>query len=233
MSHEVKIHEAQTKILRELLFHPEAGFAELQKPTQLSSDHFKFHIARLVDLGYVRKTSSGKYTLTARGKEHGNKLDTDTHTVERQPKLSVALIIENEDGKFLSQERLKQPYFGFWGRPTGKIRWGEEFIDAAARELKEETGITADLTVAGFYHKMDYKHDGTMLEDKLFCIVYGNNIKGELITDMEGHHNEWLTLDELAEKEKVFQSVPELTEMCSQPGIGFIEHKYFYDESEY
>ncbi len=33
MSLEVNIHEAQTSILRELLFLPAAGFAELQKPT--------------------------------------------------------------------------------------------------------------------------------------------------------------------------------------------------------
>lgn len=233
MSHEVKIHDAQTAILRELLFHPEAGFAELQKPTGLDGDHFKFHIARMVELGYVQRNPSGKYALSVKGKEHANKLDTDTHTIERQPKLSVGLIIENNDGKFLTQQRLKQPYFGFWGRPTGKIGWGEELLSAAARELAEETGLNADLRVAGFYHKMDYKHDGTLLEDKLFCIVYGKNPSGKLIEDMEGHHNEWLTLDELAAKDKAFESVPQITKMGQEPGIGYIEKKYYYDESEY
>jgi 8-oxo-dGTP pyrophosphatase MutT (NUDIX family) len=233
MSHEVSIHEAQTKILRELLFHPEAGFAELQKPTKLDSDHFKFHIGRLVELGYVMKTINGKYTLTTNGKEHANRLDTDTNTVERQPKLSVALIVENKDGLYLSQERLKQPYFGYWGRLTGKVRWGETLLETAARELKEEAGIEADLRVAGFYHKMDYKHDGTMLEDKLFCIVYGDNPKGELIPEMEGHRNEWLSLEGLAQKDKVFESVPEITEMGRNGSIGYIEKKYFYDEADY
>lgn len=233
MSHEVKIHEAQTRILRELLFHTEAGFAELQKPTGLDSDHFKFHIARLVELGYVAKQEDGKYTLSVKGKEHANKLDTDTHTIERQPKLSVALIVENNEGEYLSQQRLKQPYFGFWGRLTGKIRWGETFIEAAARELMEEAGITADLRVAGFYHKTDYKDDGTLLEDKLFCIVYGSNPKGDLIIDDEGHHNEWLSEKELSLKDKVFQSVPEITAMCHKKEIGFMEQAYFYKESEY
>lgn len=233
MSHEVTIHETQTKILRELLFHTEAGFAELQKPTGLDSDHFKFHISRLVELGYVAKQVSGKYSLTIKGKEHANKLDTDTHTVEKQPKLSVGLIIENDKGEFITQQRLKQPYFGFWGRPTGKIRWGETFIEAAARELEEETGLTADLTVAGFYHKTDYKKDGTLLEDKLFCIVYGTNPKGKLIVDDEGHHNEWMTLEEMAKKDKVFQSVPEITRLAKGEVEPFIEQSYYYDESEY
>lgn len=233
MSHEVKIHHAQTGILRELLFHKEAGFAELQKPTGLDSDHFKFHINRLVELGYVSKNGNSKYTLTIKGKEHANKLDTDTHTIERQPKLSVGLIIENDKGEFLTQQRLKQPYFGFWGRPTGKIRWGETFIEAAARELDEETGLTADLTVTGFYHKMDYSTDGNMLEDKLFCIVYGTNPQGTLIVDDEGHHNEWMSLEEMAKKDKVFESVPEITRIAKRKADPFLEHKYSYQPSDY
>lgn len=233
MSHEVNIHEAQTKILRELLFHPEAGFAELQKPTGLDSDHFKFHIGRLVELGYVIKTESGKYTLTIKGKEHSNKLDTDTHTIEKQPKLSVGLIIENDKGEFLTQQRLKQPYFGYWGRPTGKIKWGETFLEGAARELLEETGLTADLTVGGFYHKMDYTTEGDMLEDKLFCIVYGVNPRGELIVDDEGHHNEWMSLEAMAQKDKVFESVPEITRLAKGETAQFIEQKYTYKSSDY
>jgi hypothetical protein len=42
MAYEAKIHDAQTKILRELLFRPSAGYAELQKPTRFTSDHFIF-----------------------------------------------------------------------------------------------------------------------------------------------------------------------------------------------
>ena len=60
MSLEIDIHTAQSSILRELLFHPTAGFSQLQKPTGLDGDHFKFHIARLVELGYVEKTENNK-----------------------------------------------------------------------------------------------------------------------------------------------------------------------------
>lgn len=67
MSLEVNIHAAQTSILRELLFHPHAGYAKLQKPTGLTSDHFNFHISRLVELGLVEKVSRGLYGLTPRG----------------------------------------------------------------------------------------------------------------------------------------------------------------------
>jgi predicted transcriptional regulator len=109
MSLEVNIHEAQTLILRELLFRPEAGFAQLQKPTGLTGDHFNFHISRLVELGLVEKAGRGLYCLSLAGKEYANKLDTDSNTIERQPKIAVMLAIgRDNNGKedFLFQERV-------------------------------------------------------------------------------------------------------------------------------
>ncbi len=90
MSHEAKIHDAQTKILRELLFLPEVNFAALQKTTGMESDHAKFHIKRLVELGYIEKHRT-KYRLSIKGKEYANKLDTEAGVIERQPKVAVML----------------------------------------------------------------------------------------------------------------------------------------------
>jgi 8-oxo-dGTP diphosphatase len=234
MSYEASAHEAQMKILRHLLLSPHAGFAELQKQTTLTSDHANFHIKKLSDEGYITKNSDERYILTRVGKEYANRMDTDDNVIEKQPKLSVALIVENDKGEFLAQQRLKQPYYSFWGRPTGKIRWGETMLEAAQRELTEETGLTADLTVAGFYHKMDYDKDsGDLLEDKIFVLVYGANPQGTLIVDDEGHHNEWLSDDELHERGKVFQSVPEITAMAKKNAANFMEHKYEYGKDEY
>lgn len=234
MSYEASAHEAQMKILRHLLLSPHAGFAELQKQTGLTSDHANFHIKKLLDEGFIAKNAEDKYVLSRMGKEYANRMDTDDNVIEKQPKISVALIIENSEGKFLAQQRLKQPYYGFWGRPTGKIRWGETMVEAAARELMEETGLTADLSVAGFYHKMDYdKESGDLLEDKVFVLIYGKNPEGELIVDDEGHHNEWLSDDELHERGIYFQSVPEITAMALKNAVNFMEHKYEYGKDEY
>lgn len=233
MSYEANAHKVQMLILRALLFAPSISFAKLQKETGLSSDHFNFHIQKLVKDGLVKKQGS-RYSLTKDGKEYANRMDTDENIIEKQPKLAVALIIENENGKFLSQQRLKQPFFGFWGRPTGKIRWGETLLETAERELLEETGLEAELKVGGFYHKMDYEiESGNMLEDKIFCVIYGTNPTGDLLVDAEGFHNEWLSNEDLAKKDKVFASVPEITAMGSAKEIGFLEKKYDYRTHEY
>lgn len=211
MSHEVNIHAAQTSILRELLFLPQAGFADLQKPTGLTSDHFTFHINRLMELGFVDRTSRGQYRLSTKGKEFANRLDTDNNTVERQPKAAVLLAIEraNADGEreFLFQERLKQPYFGFWGLPSGKLRWGETIVEGAARELMEETGFTADYRIAGLYHEhVKLENEIEIKEDKLFFVVHCTNYRGELIERFEGGHNQWMTREEALSQPKVFGS---------------------------
>lgn len=234
MSYEASAHEAQMKILRHLLLSPAAGFAKLQKQTGMSSDHANFHVKKLIDVGYIQRDEDAGYSLTRAGKEYANRMDTDDNVIEKQPKLSVALIIENEDGDFLAQRRLKQPYYGFWGRPTGKIKWGETFLAAAERELMEETGLSATLSVAGFYHKMDFdKESGDMLEDKLFVLIYGHSPVGELIIDAEGHHNEWLSDKELPTRGKMFESVPEITKIARKKTTNFMEERYHYEQDEY
>jgi 8-oxo-dGTP pyrophosphatase MutT (NUDIX family) len=239
MSHEVKIHDAQMSIIRALLFQPEAGYAELQKPTGLDSDHFKFHIARLVDLGLVEKVKTGRYRLSINGKEFANKLDTDTNTVERQPKISIIIVAPRlrkgtKTTEVLMQQRLKNPYFGFWGKLGGKIRWGETVIEAARRELMEETGLEADLEYKGLYHKMDYREDnGEMLEDKFFLLIKATNCRGALIEEFEGGKNQWMTRAEIDAQTNVFAGVHQVTDLVMKDGLAYEEHKVFYNPKDY
>ena len=53
----------------------------------------------------------------------------------------IAMIIH--DDKVLLVRRGKEPNKGRWGLPGGKIELGETIKEAALRELKEETNITA------------------------------------------------------------------------------------------
>lgn len=235
MSYEANIHETQVLIMRHLLFSPSAGFAELQKNTGLTSDHFTFHIKKLLETGYVEK-HAGKYSLTQRGKEYANRLDTDENEIEKQPKVSVVLVVERQVGErreFLCQQRLKQPYYGFWGRLGGKVRWGESFEEAAQRELKEETGLEAEFVYKLLFRKRDYKKEsGELLEDKAFVIMYTNDAHGELMVDFEGGHNEWLTQEEFVAKDKTFESAREFIKLVDN-NVPYYSKTYTYDDTEY
>lgn len=209
MSFETTIHPIQTLILRDLLFRPSASYGQLQKSSGLDSDHFKFHLKRLVDNVYVQKVDRA-YSLTILGKEYANKLDTDENVVERQPKSAVILGVRRKvAGKeqFLVQERLKHPYFGFWGFASGKVRWGETIITTAARELKEETGLSGEFTHSGVYHeRVIHETSGEIIEDKIFHVMLCDDTSGELIEEFEGGRNAWLTLDDVRAYDKRYKS---------------------------
>lgn len=235
MSYESDIHKTQAAILRTLLFTPAAGFAELQKATDLTSDHFNFHIKKLVDTGFVAKQDAG-YTLTPRGKEYANRMDTDENEIEKQPKVSVALIVERQNGErreFIVQQRLKQPYYGFYGRLGGKVRWGESFEEAAARELEEETGLTGTFSFSHVFHKRDYrKSDGSLLEDKIFVIMHCTNATGEMMETFEGGRNFWMTQEELVSQDKIFESARDFVVYLDE-GKSYHAQDYTYDDAEY
>ena len=235
MSYEPDVHKVQTGILRALLFVPNAGFAELQKTTELTSDHFTFHVKKLIDAGLVEKNDT-RYSLTSAGKEYANRMDTDENEIEKQPKVSVALIVERQNGnrrEFIVQQRLKQPYYGFYGRLGGKVRWGESFEEAAARELTEETGLIGSFTFSHIFHKRDYrKSDGKLLEDKIFVVMHCTDARGDMMEQFEGGKNFWMTQDELVAQDKIFESARDFVKYLDE-GVAYHAQDYTYNDTEY
>ena len=58
------------------------------------------------------------------------------------PKLGAIAIVRHE-GRFLLVKRRKEPNANTWGFPGGHVELGETALDAAVRELHEETGVIA------------------------------------------------------------------------------------------
>ncbi|MDP2860231.1 MAG: NUDIX domain-containing protein [bacterium] len=216
-------HPAQTKIMRELLFTPKARFSRLNTAA-LSTDHFSFHLKRLVNEGLIEKTE-GKYRLTLTGKEFAGRLDTETATLEKQAKVDVLIGVAEND-KFLIQQRLKEPYFGFHGFITGKIRRGETVFETASREVLEETGLTAKIILAGVKHKMDYDKEKGLLDDKFFFVIRAENPKGKLMEKFEGGRNFWATEKEIASLSPLFDGMEEAIEILKSKNLVFLERKY-------
>lgn len=228
-------HGAQMAILRELLVSEMPSFSDLVRATALSSDHANFHIKKLIAIGYVEHVSKeyGKYRLTRAGKEYANRMDTDELVIEKQPKIIVDIGIERNDGAFLFQERAKQPYYGYWGFPTGKIRWGETMLEAAARELMEETGLTATLRVVGVHHKRDFDEHKEILEDKYMVLVYGTNPQGTLVVENETHTNYWLMPKDYRKLDKRFGNIDETLGFIRGSSAFVAETNYEYQSEAY
>lgn len=232
MHTEIKVHSIQAQILTKLLFKPAARFADLNDQ-KLETDHFNFHLQSLVKAGLVIKQESGGYELTNEGKEFANRFDTEEQKLERQPKVSIVVVgTRKQKGKtqYLVQKRLKNPYFGFYGFVTGKVRWGETIEECANREFLEEAGLSGDLTLTEIWHKMDYATDGNLLEDKVFLRFRAENCKGDLIESFEGGQNVWLTKEEIAELPDLFPDVVRIIESINDKHIRFSEKKFIVEK---
>lgn len=227
MAIENEIHPIQVNILLVLLFRTKARFSRLNT-LKAPSDQFNFHLKELVKATLIEK-SGNLYQLTIKGKEFANRFDTQKLIPERQAKVAVLVCCVKKEGntfKYLVQKRLKQPYFGFHGFLTGKIRWGETAYEGAARELKEETGLEGKVELVGIKHKMDYSEKKELLEDKFFFTFKASNLSGKLIEKFDGGENLWLTEREIYDLHNLFDGVDATLEMVGGKDLSFVERKY-------
>lgn len=100
------------------------------------------------------------------------------------------------EGKFLILKRrndISQP--GKWGLPAGRIKSGETELEAAIRELREETGYEASPAQLNFISKSDWHFPGKRV------IYYRFNMNLEKpfdvrLTPKEHVEFRWITRDE-------------------------------------
>jgi len=63
--------------------------------------------------------------------------------VSSHPILGVSTLVRH-DGRVLLVRRGREPFAGLWSLPGGRVEPGEALAEAAAREVREETGIAVD-----------------------------------------------------------------------------------------
>ena len=81
-------------------------------------------------------------------------------------KLNVILVYNKEEEKILMCKREKEPYKGKFNLVGGKVEEGEKELDAAYRELQEETGITKqDINLK---HLMNFQYEILDMELELY-----------------------------------------------------------------
>ncbi|WP_341367635.1 NUDIX hydrolase [Yoonia sp. BS5-3] len=114
------------------------------------------------------------------------------------PKLGAIAVVYH-DGKFLLVQRRKAPNAGTWGFPGGHVELGETALEAAARELREETGIVA--TPLHYLTNVDaITHDdaGTITHHFLLAVVVCRYESGVPVAADDAADAKWLTPDQAA-----------------------------------
>lgn len=103
---------------------------------------------------------------------------------------NVIAVFNKEGDQVLLCRRRKNPYRGLLNFVGGKIEAGENGLDAAYRELEEETTITRDDIVLS--HLMDY----TYYVEHCYLEVYVGKLNKTI--EVRGDENElyWTALDQ-------------------------------------
>jgi 8-oxo-dGTP diphosphatase len=100
-------------------------------------------------------------------------------------------------GRVLLVQRARAPSVGKWGFPGGVQELGETIFEAAARELREETGLdiepVATLTTLDVIDRDD---DGRVRTHYALIAVLADWRGGEVVLDDEATDFTWLTPDE-------------------------------------
>ena len=85
----------------------------------------------------------------------------------------VGIILLNDKNKVFVAKRIDNPK-NFWQMPQGGIDEGEDYYEAALRELKEETSVESVELIQEIDKKLTY-----ILPDHLIGIIWKGRFKGQ------------------------------------------------------
>ena len=90
-------------------------------------------------------------------------------------KLNVILVYDKDEKNILMCKREKEPYKGKYNLVGGKVEPGENELDAAYRELEEETAISKnDITL---YNLMNFNYKLTDMELEVYVGKLNKNVE--------------------------------------------------------
>ncbi|QFT89225.1 hypothetical protein FIU87_11250 [Bacillus sp. THAF10] len=135
---------------------------------------------------------------------------------------NVLMVYNKDMDKLLMCERLKNPYKGLSNLVGGKIEDGEKGIDAAYRELHEETNISSE--DINLHHLMDFKY---FLQD-CYVEVYVGRLKRDVLVSGNENILYWSNLDNNFFDMSLYAGEGNIGHMIEQ--VNYVKDKLFSDK---
>jgi ADP-ribose pyrophosphatase YjhB (NUDIX family) len=133
------------------------------------------------------------------------KLDQDQVRSDRsraaRPALAASLACFR-DGQVLIARRGRPPSRGLWSLPGGMVELGERAVEAATRELFEETGVRAQVVgLADVVEVIQRGAEGAVARHVAILAYAGHWISGEAIPGEEATEVAWVRPEALSDYE--------------------------------
>jgi ADP-ribose pyrophosphatase YjhB (NUDIX family) len=218
------MHHLQQHILRQLILSDQLNYAKL-KPKGVEGNLFTYHLGKLIAEGLVGKSDSS-YQLSAEGKRYADGLSLKTFEPRAQASIVTLMICRNSYGDYLLFRRRKQPLIGMVGFPYGKVHLGETVLEAAERELKEKTGVAAELSHRGDGYVTIHKA-AEPISQIFFHLILGTSPAGPSRHKTRDGESFWAKPYQV-EPQDLIPSVPDLIKALEQSSTSrfFAELKY-------
>ena len=141
----------------------------------------------------------------------------DKQSIEKPIRKAVRCYLI-KDGKVIATKyKEKNKKAGYYDIPGGKIENGENSIQTAIREMKEETGL--EVRNLKYKGKMIIEYPNRIFD---FDVFITNESEGEP-QEFEENTSEWMEINELLQKEKILSNIMILDRFFIK---GLIDAKY-------
>jgi 8-oxo-dGTP diphosphatase len=123
---------------------------------------------------------------------------SDLRSYPDRPHLAVSAAILR-DGRILVVRRARAPANGLFTLPGGGVEAGETLLEAAAREVREETGLTIELAALAGHREVIVRDAPGRVERHFVILTFAARwTAGEVVLNEELSEARWILPAELA-----------------------------------
>ena len=149
--------------------------------------------------------------------------------IRLQPKCITVVAVQDTADDWLVLKRKHQPFIGYKGFPSGKIRYGETLLQSAERELLEKSGITTvPLELKGNII-MRFVDESVTINHVIGFVFYGRLSSRSDVTYDREHFRSYFAPESEFFSSPYFEGHQQILELLKGPSPFIAEHQFKSD----
>ena len=216
-------HHIQRAIVYKLAFSEGLRFSQL-KPDTLENKAFDYHLKKVIRAGYVAKSDTGRYQLTAEGQLMWRMSQQKPAQADRAYSTLLLAVQRPDDGAWLLYRRRTHPMIGLAGFMHAKPSPDADSTEVAKQTLYDQTGLTGEFVVHAHGYFRVFR-GGVVEGFTHFTLLRGTDIQGELHQNSELAEYYWDTDPDFSAPD-MLPNTQILHKMLAAPEGSFVEQTF-------